>query len=227
MARWLQPGLVVGASIGAVNGWMIAGGCAAGQMERHWLELARARSIRFRRPPHLWRGLLDSAVIGKRLQAIYDAYRPQCEYALVVTELPAVRPKIVRGPEVTFRHLAASCALPFVFEQVRIDGRLYTDGGLLCPNPVWAAAELGARRIVAINVLERMPSSLLRFGASTLRRVAPFRPAIPDTAEVHVLTPSEPLGSVRDSLGARESQVQKWLELGAADAERMPRLSWT
>jgi NTE family protein len=224
IAERLHPDLVVGASIGAVNGWMIAGGCPQDRMERHWLDLAQAGSLRWRRLPHPWRGLMDSVAVADALRSIYVAYRPQCGYALVVTELPRMRPRIVSGGDVTWRHLAASCSLPFVFEPVRIGGRLYTDGGLLCANPVWAAAELGARRIVAVNVLDRMPSSILRCGAATLRRVASFRPSVSASVDVAILTPSKPLGSVRDSLRPDERLVRKWMELGAADAGRWEAL---
>ncbi|MGH9664027.1 MAG: patatin-like phospholipase family protein [Bryobacteraceae bacterium] len=224
LAGRFHPDLVVGASIGAVNGWMIAGGCPQETMERHWLDLAEAGNIRWRRPPHPWRGVMDSAPVGEALRSIQAAYAPRCEYALVVTEMPRMRPRIVRGAEVTWRHLAASCSLPFVFEPVRIGGRLYTDGGLLCANPIWAAAALGARRVIAVNVLDRMPSSILRCGAAALRRIAPFRPFVPASLEVSVLTPSDPLGSVRESLRPDARLVRKWLELGAADAERWEAL---
>ena len=68
--------------------------------------------------------------------------------AVVVTDLLRLKPGIFRGSEVTWRHLAASCAVPLVLPQVRIDGRWYSDGGLLNPLPVYAAVELGATEIL-------------------------------------------------------------------------------
>lgn len=210
----------MGASIGAVNGWMIAGGCSPDRMEQHWLDLTGSQSMRWRRPPHPWRGIMDSAAVNEALRSIYEAYRPRCDYALVVTEVPRMHPRIVCGAAMTWRHLAASCSLPFIFEPVKIDGKFYADGGLLCANPVWAAAALGATRILAVNVLAHMPSLTLRYSAAALRKVVPFRPIVPKWVDVSILTPSERLGSVRDSLRPNERLLRHWLELGEADAEK-------
>ena len=56
----------------------------------------------------------------------------------------------------------ASCAIPSGYPPVRINGKLYVDGGVLDVLPVWAAAEMGATRVIAVNVLPLMPSRPLR-----------------------------------------------------------------
>src|SRR5262249_45531780 len=38
LSRWLTPDVVVGASVGALNGWLIAAGAPAPELERLWLE---------------------------------------------------------------------------------------------------------------------------------------------------------------------------------------------
>jgi len=45
----LHPDLVVGASIGALNGWMIAGGASARELIDAWLEPPDARARRLNR----------------------------------------------------------------------------------------------------------------------------------------------------------------------------------
>ena len=61
------------------------------------------------------------------------------------------RLRLVRIPHerITPAYLMASCAVPFGYPPVRIDGKLYVDGGLLDILPVWAAAEMGATRVIA------------------------------------------------------------------------------
>ncbi|MEO7144191.1 MAG: patatin-like phospholipase family protein [Bryobacteraceae bacterium] len=224
MAGRFHFDLIVGASIGSVNGWLIAGGCSPGELENYWLELGRRCPPRRQWPLPPWRGLVQPAQIDAALLEIHTAFTPKMDYAVVVTDLVRMRPVIVRGPEVTWRHLAASCAVPLVFRAPRIDGRRYVDGGLLSVNPVWAAAALGARRVIAINVLERMPSRILGMGANALRAVAPFRPDVPDEVQVTTVSPSERLGGLRDTLAPDLGRVRRWLDLGAEDAARLAAL---
>jgi NTE family protein len=48
-------------------------------------------------------------------------------------------------------HVMASCALPFFFPAVAIDGAWYGDGGIRLTAPLSPAIHLGARRIIAIS----------------------------------------------------------------------------
>ena len=90
-------------------------------------------------------------------------YSPHAGIAVVLTDVARLKPRIFRGGEITWKHLAASCALPGVLPQYRIGGRWYSDGGLLNPLPVWAAAELGATRILALHALPRIPGAWLGY----------------------------------------------------------------
>jgi predicted acylesterase/phospholipase RssA len=101
----------------------------------------------------------------------------------------------------------------------RIDGRLYVDGGLLNPVPVWAAAELGATRILALNALPEIPSALLRPFAKGFRAALGHNPPLPPVVELHTLTPRRPLGSLHDALHWKQANIARWIEQGAADAE--------
>jgi NTE family protein len=48
-------------------------------------------------------------------------------------------------------HVAASCALPFFFPAVEVDGAWYGDGGIRLTAPLSPAVHLGARRIIAVS----------------------------------------------------------------------------
>ena len=48
-------------------------------------------------------------------------------------------------------HVLASCALPFFFPAVHVDGAWYGDGGIRLTTPLAPAVHLGARRIIAVS----------------------------------------------------------------------------
>ncbi len=216
LAGELRPDLVLGASIGALNGWAIAGGCDPEELERYWLD-ERSR-LRPAFPRSLRHGVLDSAAFDRRVRELFDAFRPRTRYAVVLTELLKLRPRIFKDAEVTWEHLAASCAVLGCFEQRRIGGCIYSDGGLLSVLPVWAARELGATRIVAVNALPQMPSAAVRMLVGGLRRMSGFRPGASDPPGAIRIEPREPLGSATDLLRWNRDKVARWIEQGERDA---------
>jgi hypothetical protein len=92
------------------------------------------------------------------------------------------------------------------------------DGALLNPLPVWAAAELGATRIVALNALPEIPSALLKPLVKGFRGCFGHRPPVPSAVNLTILAPSRSLGSLRDAFRWKQSNIERWLEQGAADA---------
>lgn len=201
LAPHWQPDLIVGASVGSLNGWAIAGGCTPQELERYWLESAAGR-LRFRIPRHPLHGILDTRHLQQAIGDLYAAYRPQVEYAVVVTQARGLQPRIVRGNEVTAAHLLASCAVPAFFDQQIIGGRLYTDGGLRDAVPVWAALELGADRILALDAMPRL------FGRAPRR--------LPEN--VIRIAPETSLGPFRQMLAWRRDRIEAWLAQGYRDA---------
>ena len=87
------------------------------------------------------------------------------------------------------------------------------------PLPVWAAVELGATRIVALNALPEIPSTLLRPFVKGFRAVFGHHPPLPPGVELDTLTPRSPLGSLHAALYWKHENIARWIEQGAADAE--------
>jgi predicted acylesterase/phospholipase RssA len=129
-----------------------------------------------------------------------------------------LKPRIITGPLIHAEHLLASCAVPGAARPWRIDGRWYLDGGLLNPLPVWAAAELGATRIIALNVLPEFPSPLLRPFAKAFRFCFGHNPPLPPGVELTTLIPRRKLGSLHNAISWNSANAARWIEQGATDA---------
>lgn len=220
LADVLEPDLVVGASIGAVNGWAIAGGCPPGELIGEWLNLQGFERHRLRFPRRLHAGVVDSRAIRAHVEHLYSSFRPRTEFALVATELASLKPRIFQRDQVTADLLVASTAIVGIFDQVRVNGCLYSDGGLLCALPVWAAFELGATHIVAVNVLPCAPGIVPWLFVRTVRLFSSFRPSVPEQLPVVTIEPSQSLGSSRDTLYWTRENAARWVEQGARDAAR-------
>jgi predicted acylesterase/phospholipase RssA len=284
LAAVFQPDLIVGASVGSLNGYAIACGATPQDLRELWLREDVASLHR----------------LEASLRILTRGRRPQVDYAVVVTDLLRLKPKIFHasaegaartprpsqesiaphsvsreflksakgaartprpsqepiaphsvsrellkgaegaartprpsqepiaphsvsrelvGPEVTWRHLAASCAVPLVLPQVRIDGRYYSDGGLLNPLPVYAAVDLGATEILALQALPEIPSVVLKPFVLGFRAVFGFHPPLPEGVLLKVVEPGRRLGSLRDALRWRRENVERWLEQGYKDAQ--------
>jgi predicted acylesterase/phospholipase RssA len=105
-----------------------------------------------------------------------------------------------------------------VLPQVKLDGRWCSDGGLLNALPVWAAVELGATRIVGLHVLPEFPVEWMQPAVWGFRAMFGHKPPLPVGVELTTLLPGARLGSLRDALEWKESNIERWLEQGARDA---------
>ena len=216
LAECFEPDLIVGASIGAVNGWAIAGGCPTAELIDRWLSLECAAKYRWHLP--LRGGVLDNRSLVAQIDEVYSNYRRRIDYAVVLTELARLRPRIFRNEEVTGSVLRASTAIPGIFDQVRIGRTLYSDGGLLNALPIWAAAELGADLIVAVNAMTPLPGLLPNLFVDCVRRISRFKPEPPGQLEIVRIGPPAVMGSGRDMLCWTRENAERWIEMGRRDA---------
>jgi predicted acylesterase/phospholipase RssA len=148
----------------------------------------------------------------------YTRYKPRVPYSATVVEVPWLRLVRVPHDRIAPEHLMASCAVPFGYPPARIGGKFYVDGGVLDILPVWAAAEMGATRVVAVNALPWMPSLPLRAALRVVHAVG-RKPAQVSGIEVVEIGPRAPLGSVRESLFWSSENMHRWIRQGEDDAE--------
>lgn len=213
----LQPDLVAGTSVGALNGWAIAGGCSPDQLIERWNSESSGAFLKFRFSLNPWRGFFDDASFSRHVEELHSAFTPQIPFGAVLTDLISRSPRLVRSPEVTWRHLAAACTIPTGLPPVHIDGRWYVDGGLLDVLPLWAAFEMGATRVIAVNALPVLPSRMLRASAQIYRQFSRRKPR-PGSLEVIRIEPKASLGTLTESVRWNRDTVRRWIEQGAEDA---------
>jgi hypothetical protein len=84
--------------------------------------------------------------------------------------------------------------------------------------PVWAAIEMGATKIIAIDCM-RLSNWWIRVGIAAFRRLKRRR-KLPADLDMTVVTPDTPLGTWDDSIIWRPDNIERWIERGSADAAR-------
>lgn len=236
----LPVDLVVGVSMGSIVGAGYAAGLSTDQME----ELARAfRFATVFRPRPGRLNLIDPVGIRDVLTRIFGERR----FADLERELVVVSSSLSTGQHVVIRDgpvvdaLLSSCSIPLVFPPVSLDGDELLDGGLVDGFPTAVAHNLGARRIVAVDVSSharhvlRLP--VIRHAARGVIRMLDRRPPRQDLDAVRILTrvlhhatlplqrpPVEVL--IRPAFGRRSTwHYHRWTEmvacgLAAAEAAR-------
>jgi NTE family protein len=198
---------VAGASAGALNAWAIASGMPPRTLQALWLEAAETARAGWHWPRFPGDGLLNAGRLETLVERMVAQWRPRIEIAVVVSQGWNCRPVLVRNDAVGVDTLLASCAVPLLLPARRLAGGLAYDGGLREVCPVWAARELGAERIMAVNVWTHLPFWWPR-------RRGTREPA----AGVTWVEPAAPLAPLRRSALAGPAEVAAWIALGRESA---------
>lgn len=213
LERSIVPDVVVGTSIGAVNGAHFAATPTAEGVEQLgdlWRTLRSAEVFgdglgdRLRLLARSMTHLLRDEPLRELLEGAYpvrtfaELELPfQCVASCVET---ASAHYFTDGPLVDA--VMASCAIPGLLPPVEIDGRHYLDGGLVASIPLDRAIALGATTIYVLQVgrIEEplVPPSkpwevaAVAFEISRRHRFSEAMAALPDGVDVHVLPTGEP-----------------------------------
>lgn len=217
LAGRFRPDMVIGTSAGALNAWAIAGGCGPDELIGHWRDPAIAGFLKQSAPKRLWQGFFDPTALNIRVQRMCSLYTPRLPVGVVLTDMVRLRSRLVITPGIRAEHLAAACSFPLGFPPVRIGGRLYLDGGVMSILPLWAAKEMGATQVVAVNVLPAQPSRTLRVLVRILRAMRPERKSAAGLS-LTIVAPAKPLGTLRECLRWDPACIDRWVELGEKDA---------
>jgi NTE family protein len=205
----VRPDLVVGSSVGAINGAAVAADPTVSgieRLERLWTGIAAG-------DPELMptRGRVLTQM-ARRGEAVHDPapLRNLLEDALPVETfeaLPVSFTCVATDLETTSEHwfdrgrlvpaLMASAALPVIYPAVQLADRTFIDGGVVRELPVKRAVELGATELYVLHVnhLDRRSLEVRRPGDAILRaywtarrhRVEEELSEVPDDLVVHRL----------------------------------------
>ncbi|MFU4581401.1 patatin-like phospholipase family protein [Pseudomonas aeruginosa] len=242
--------LVVGASVGAINGAFFASrpnAEGAAELAEIWCDLGRhdifpfsvlgATKALLRRSGHLLSndGLSRLIQDGLPLKYLEESVLP----------LHVVTTDLLSGAEVLLSRgsildaLLASAAIPLVYPPVAIDGRLLIDGGVASNTPIASAVALGATRIVVLPTgfgcaCKAPPKGFVALALHTLNLMS-MRQLIRDIelhdrrVRIHVAAPLCPLGvsvfdftQTRDLIERARVQTQAWLRTGGLDQTGVP-----
>jgi predicted acylesterase/phospholipase RssA len=216
ISRYVKPDIVVGASVGALNGWLIAGGRPAEQIVERWLDARAGDSLRMR--PKSRSGRFDRGPLRELATDLVREYTPRIPTGVIFVEVRRLQTRLAVSPGIRPEHLVATCSVPLFFPTVKIDGRRAIDGGFLERLPVWAAVEMGASRVIAIDALPQVLPWWMRAGVSAARIFAPRR-KYAAKVDLTVIGPSERLGDMIDAVRWKRENIERWIDLGARDAE--------
>ncbi|MGD9657726.1 MAG: patatin-like phospholipase family protein [Methylocystis sp.] len=160
VANGVAADMVVGSSVGAINGAYYAGAPTTEGVERLaeiWLSLRRKDVF-----PVTWRTMLsfllrrDFLVPADGVRWLVDTYLPyrnledaKLPIHVVATDLLSGAP-VVLSKGSAAQAIVASTAVPAAFEPVKVEHRYLADGAITCNTPVTVAVGLGARRLVVL-----------------------------------------------------------------------------
>jgi NTE family protein len=220
LERGIVPDLIVGSSVGALNGAFVAADPSLTSVERM---------------AEVWTGLSDRGVFGgsvlgqlstlarhgthlhsnEGLRRLIEAELGQRQFSDLAVRFECVAASIERASATWFSSglvapaVLASCAVPGLLPAVEIGSEHYFDGGLVRSVPIGRAAELGAQRIFVLHVgrLEKplqpptrpWQVALVAFEIARRHQFGEELASLPDTVEVSIL----PSGSAAPSLSVR------------------------
>jgi len=234
--------LVVGASVGALNGAYFASRPNArgvAELADFWRGLRKADVFPFSFIDALSsllrrRGcLLPSSALASLVRRALPVTRiedTELPLYIVTTNLLTGAEELLSSGSVE-QALLASAAIPLVFPWVQIGDKLLVDGGVASNTPIAAAVSLGATRVIVVPTgfgcaCPRPPTGLIALALHTLNLMS-MRQLVRDIelhspqAAIHVVAPLCPLGiSVCDFsqteqlLQRAHQQTLAWVEEG-------------
>ncbi len=209
--RGIMPDLVVGTSIGAINGASIAADpspATVDRLEQVWTNLddtgvfassiiSQAASL-VRTKTHLHSNTALRKLLEKTLPSQFSDLAVPFECVAASIERAAEH-WFSTGPLI--EAILASCAVPGILPPVKIGDEYFIDGGTVNSVPIGHAAELGAKTVFVLHVgrIERPLTkprniwevAMVAFEVARRHRVARDLATLPEGTTAHVLPTGE------------------------------------
>ena len=204
----VRPDMILGTSVGAINGALFAADPTPAGVER-LAGLWREANLNGRSSGAVLRRATTLARSGTHLESLTElrdrlvAVLPVTRVEELVVRFQCVAASIERAAEHWFDRgpladvVLASCAVPGILPPVRIDDEHFIDGGIVNSIPVSRAVTLGAKTIYVLQVgrLERSLKpprwpwevGLVAFEVARRHRFAHDLTSLPEDIQLHVL----------------------------------------
>ena len=153
----VQPDIIVGTSIGAIVGGLYSIGYSAAQLDslfrsRQWLQLFTREAIE----GNAIKSMLDSLTSLSGRPSSPSGRSGEVSFACVASDLPTFSEVVLTGDSLA-RNMRASMAIPALFKAVRFDDYVLYDGGIFNNLPVDVARQMGATRVIAVDLTVNHP----------------------------------------------------------------------
>jgi NTE family protein len=213
LERDVRPDLVVGTSVGALNGAAVAARPdleMVDVLESAWLNLDEDRVFGdslLARTANLVRSRTYLHSNGP-LRQMLERMLPVKRFEDLRVPFQCVAASIERAAEHWFSAgplidpILASCAVPGIMPPVELDGEHFIDGGVVNSIPIERAVDLGAKEIYVVHVgrIERPLSppknpwqvAMVAFEIARRHRFAHDMATLPEGVTAHVLPTGEP-----------------------------------
>lgn len=144
---------IAGTSIGALIGGFYASGMPIEEIEKIATG-ANRRLLLSLLDPHLKTGLIGGDKVKKFIENfLHNKKIEDCRlpFAAVATNLKTGEAVVFRRGELASA-IRASISIPLIFKPVEINNLILADGGLSAPVPVEAVRNMGADKVIAVNL---------------------------------------------------------------------------
>jgi NTE family protein len=254
--RGIVPDLIVGTSVGAINGAWLAGGRSAVGLADLWHGLERADLF----PLHPLQGL--RAFVGKSthfvpdtaLRATLSRHLPFDVIEDASTPLIVVAADALSGEEVLLTSgnavdaVAASASLPAIYPPVRVNvggrERLLVDGAIVNNTAITTAVDAGATDVWVLSTgyscdLTEPPDTALAAALHAVSLMVQRRFALEMAAKtydvpIHLIPPPCPVlvspidfSQSAELIGRAADATRTWLDAGEPHAQSIPTVRST
>jgi len=150
--------IVIGASIGALNGALVAQGDLK-QLEDIWTDVKPSWAVGGLKFNDFRKGLISLDPLKEKLNEFFDQNKiieNGVKFRIYAVNLQTgeLKSATEHDPDLK-KYLLASAAIPVIFRPIEIMGNQYIDGGIKLDSPLTPAIHLGADEIIVILTRRR------------------------------------------------------------------------
>lgn len=154
----IKPHIIVGASMGALIGGFTAAGFSAQELENISVQVDK-RKKKWLFKLHLSKkGFIDGKNVVKHITTYLGGKRIEelpVKFCCIATDIEESCQIVIDKGDL-IKGIRASISIPGVFMPYKYAGHVLIDGGFVNPVPVAVAQDLGADKIIAVNVLRKV-----------------------------------------------------------------------